>query len=113
MRGPWGVFQSNEGASVCERGVHRFYAQSQQDGAAASAYLNDYKIRIAELETDAILAHRDLSPSKRERLFTMIYTSIANSFAPCPVDDPDGLRLSALFNAREALDVVNFVDGAL
>ena len=103
MRGPWGVFQSNEGASVCERGVHRFYAQSQQDGAAASAYLNDYKIRIAELETDAILAHRDPSPSKRERLFLAIFQSLIESRnAPNAMDE-----------ANDALSVVNFVDRAL
>ena len=109
---PWGVFQTNDGASVCELGVHRFYAQSQQDGSAASAYLNDLAVRIAELETANSALHRDPTPptprtpeppSKRERLFLTIFQSL--------IELRDGAH--AMDEANEALSVVNFVDRAL
>jgi hypothetical protein len=103
MMGPWVVLQSNEGASVCEWGVHRFYAKSQQDGAVASAYLNGDKIRIDALAPVASTPRTPDPPSKRERMFLTIFQSLIESRnAPNAMDE-----------ANEALSVVNFVDRAL
>ena len=109
---PWGVFQTNDGASVCELGVHRFYAESQQDGSAASAYLNDLTVRVGELEAERFAFSRAPSastprtpdpPSKRERLFLTIFQSLIESRnAPNAMDE-----------ANEALSIVNYVDRAL